>query len=81
MRKTMVYLTEAQRAAVARYARHRRASMAEVIREALDRLLASERGPRRRARFVGSFAGSEPAPISERIEELLRKDLRRRPIS
>ncbi len=79
MHKTMVYLTEAQRAGLARYARGRRTSMARAIREAIDRLLAADEHPRQRTRFVGSFAGPDHAPVSERTEELLRDYLRRRP--
>ena len=74
----MVYLTEAQQAALARYARSRNKPVAQVIREAVDRLLASETGPRRRARFIGIASGPEQAPISERAEELLREHLRRK---
>ncbi len=73
----MIYLTETQRAALTRYARMRHASMAEVVREAIDRLLATERRPRRQPRFVASAAGPERAPVSERAEELLREYLRR----
>lgn len=74
----MVYLTEAQRAALARYARSRQKRVAQVIREAVDRLLTSEARPRRRARFIGIASGPERAPISERAEELLREYLRRK---
>lgn len=78
MQKTMVYLTEAQRAGLVRYARGRRVSMAQVIREAVDRLLAADGRPRKRIRFVGSFVGPDRAPVSERAEDLLRTYLRRR---
>ncbi len=50
-----------------------------MIREAVDRLLGAEERPGRSARFVGSAAGPEQAPISERAEELLREYLRRTP--
>jgi len=73
----MVYLTEAQQAALARYARSRNKPVAQVIREAVDRLLASEARPRRRARFVGIASGPEQGPISEHVEDLLRDYLRR----
>ena len=73
----MVYLTEAQRAALARYARSRQKPVAQVIREAVDRLLASQTRPRHRARFIGIASGPERAPISEHAEELLREHLRR----
>lgn len=74
----MVYLTEAQRAALARHARSQKKPVAQVIREAVDRLLTSEARPRRRARFIGIASGPEQAPISEHAEELLREYLRRK---
>jgi hypothetical protein len=77
MRKTMVYLTEAQWAALARYAHSRRKPVARVIREAVDRLLASATRPRRPARLIGIASGPGQAPISEHTEELLRDYLRR----
>lgn len=73
----MVYLTEAQRAALARYARSRQKPVAQVIREAVDRLLASQARPRHRARFIGVAAGPKGAPVSEHAEEFLRDYLRR----
>lgn len=77
MHKTMVYLSERQRAALARQARVRGQPMAAVIREAVDQLLAkTDAAPR--ARLPGVGAGPEVAPISERVEELLRTRLRRR---
>src|SRR5205807_7581408 len=77
MRKTMVYLTEAQRTALARYARSRRKPVAQIIRDAVDRLLTSESRPRRRARSIVIASGPDQAPISEHTEELLRDYLRR----
>lgn len=77
MHKTMVYLNERQRAALARQARLRGLPMAAVIREAVDQLLVkADSAPR--ARLPGVGAGPEAAPISERVEELLRARLRRR---
>jgi len=78
MRKTMIYLTESQRAAVSRYARSQGKSMAEVIRDAVDRLVAADRRRPRGSRFVASGAGPERAAVSEQAEELLRAHLRRR---
>jgi 2-polyprenyl-6-methoxyphenol hydroxylase-like FAD-dependent oxidoreductase len=73
----MVYLSEAQRAALARYARSRRQSVAQVIGDAVDRLLASEARPRRRARFAGIASGPKQASLSKHTEEFLREYLRR----
>ena len=72
MKKTMVYLTEAQRTALARYTRSRGKAVAQVIRDAVGRFLSSEARPRRRARLIGIASGAEQAPISEHAEELLR---------
>lgn len=77
MKKTMAYLTEAQRTTLARYARSRRKPVAQVIRDAVGRFLSSEARPRRRARIIAIASGPEQALISEHAEELLRDDLRR----
>jgi hypothetical protein len=77
MHKTMVYLSERQRAALARQGRRRREPMAAMIREAVDRWLADVDG-RPASRLVGVGAGPETAPVSERVEELLKTHLRRR---
>jgi len=73
----MIYLTDAQRSALLRYARGRRTSMAQAIREAVDRFLVAEGPARPRSRFVASAAGSARASVSEWAEELLREHLRR----
>ncbi|MDI6773196.1 MAG: hypothetical protein QME77_11520 [bacterium] len=79
MHKTMVYLSERQRAALARHARARGQPMAAVVREALDRLLA-EPGSPPRSRLLGVAAGPTKAPVSEQVEDLLKSHLRgRRP--
>jgi hypothetical protein len=77
VRKTMVYLDDRQHAGLARLARRRGKSMAAVLREAVDRVLAEEPFPKR-SRFVGSAAGPDNAAVSERAEELLRAHLRKR---
>jgi hypothetical protein len=73
----MVYLSERQRAALARHARARGQPMAAVIREALDRLLA-ESGSPPRSRLQGVAAGAAKAPVSEQVEDLLKSHLRGR---
>jgi UDP:flavonoid glycosyltransferase YjiC (YdhE family) len=77
MHKTMVYLGDRQRADLVRFARRRKKTLAAVIREAVDRLLAEEQSPQR-SRFVGSAAGPEKGLVSERAEEYLRAYLRRK---
>lgn len=77
MRKTMVYLEERQRAALARYARRCGRPMAALIREAVDRLLAGVERPRK-SHLVGVGAGGEREPISERVEDVLAVHLRGR---
>jgi hypothetical protein len=77
MHKTMVYLSDRQRAELVRRARLRGQSMAAVIREAVDRWLSDSDGPPR-SRLLGVAAGPRKAPISERVEELLAAHLRRR---
>lgn len=77
MRKTMIYLEERQRAALARYARRRGRPMAALIREAVDRMLADVERPRK-SRLVGVGAGGAREPISERVEEVLAAHLRAR---
>jgi hypothetical protein len=75
MRKTMVYLEERQRVALARYARRRGQPMAAVIREALDRLLVDAERPQK-SRLLAVGAGGENTAISERAEEVLETHLR-----
>jgi hypothetical protein len=75
MRKTMVYLTETQRAALERQARRRRVGMARLIREAIDRYLTAQAPPR--PRFIASLDDPQPGPVSERVEALLAEHLRR----
>jgi len=77
MRKTIVYLEERQRVALARYARSRGQPMAALIREAVDRLLAGVERPRK-SHLVGVGAGGERQPISEQVEEFLAVHLRGR---
>lgn len=77
MHKTMVYLSDRQRAELARQARRRGQPMAAVIREAVDRWLSDADGPPR-SRLLGVAAGPRNAPISERVEDLLTAHLRRR---
>ncbi len=77
MHKTMVYLRERQRAALARYARRRGQPVAAVIREAVDHLLGEGNRPRK-SRLIGVGAGGQRAPISERVEEVLATYLHKR---
>ncbi len=77
MHKIVVYLTERQRAALARYARRRGQPVAAVIREAVDRLLGEGNRPRK-SRLIGVAAGGQREPISERVEEVLAAYLRKR---
>lgn len=75
MHKTMVYLSERQRAALARQARLRGTPMAALVREAVDRLLETS-DSRPRARLPGVAAGTGAAATSERVEvlaEILKK--------
>lgn len=77
MHKTMVYLNERQRAALARQTRLRGQPMAAVIREAVDQFLAKA-DSQPRVRLLGVGAAPRRAPISEHVEELLGAHLRRR---
>ncbi|MDR7520985.1 MAG: hypothetical protein QN168_00830 [Armatimonadota bacterium] len=77
MHKTMVYLSERQRAALARRARLRGQPMAALIREAVDRFLVGS-GSVPKARLPGVGADPEAGAVSERVEALLKAHLRRR---
>jgi hypothetical protein len=77
MHKTMVYLSDRQRAELARRARRRGQPVAAIIREAVDRWLSESDG-QPRPRLIGVAAGPRGAPVSERVEELLAAHLRRR---
>lgn len=71
MVKTTVYLDGADALALRRMAARTGRSQAEIIREAVARATAGERG--RRFKSLGAGHGGGEA-VSERIEEILRKE-------
>lgn len=68
MNKTTVYLPDELRDGVKRLANNRGVPEAEVIRDAIRRLVIEER-PRPRG---GLFSGGEP--VAHRVDELLKGD-------
>jgi Arc/MetJ-type ribon-helix-helix transcriptional regulator len=73
MRKTSVYLTEEEAAALRRIAAREGRSQAELIRAALDRLVEeAERGSRR---FRSLGLGHGPAYEPWRVDEVERRAL------
>jgi hypothetical protein len=72
-KRTQVYLTHAQHAALLRAARTRNVSLAEVVREAVDAYLtrkpARERGDDPLADLIGFVNG--PGDLSERHDDYL----------
>jgi hypothetical protein len=68
MVKTTVYLPDQTKHRLSRAALRRRTSEAELIREAIDRLLGDEPPPRRPR--LGIVDSGDPA-FAERIDEIL----------
>jgi Arc/MetJ-type ribon-helix-helix transcriptional regulator len=75
--RTQIQLTEDQAHGLKRKAAERGVSMAEVIREAVDRVLAEDGGGAKRRRALagaGRFRSGH-ADISERHDDYLAEDL------
>jgi Arc/MetJ-type ribon-helix-helix transcriptional regulator len=68
MVKTTIYLPEQTKRRLTRAAARRHRSEAELIREAIDRLLRDEAAPRRPA--LGIFDSGDPS-FAERTDETL----------
>jgi len=58
--RTQVYLTEAQRAGLDQRAEAERTTMAQVIRDAVDRYLAADLGAAEREQLLIETFGSRP---------------------
>lgn len=69
MKKTTLYLPDALKTALERYAAERGSSEADVVREALSRLVESAERPRPRIPLTGQGLG-DPA-VAERADELM----------
>ena len=74
MRKTTIYLDEADDALLSRVAEQRGTTRTELIREAIRRMLRPEQEPVRRPRPLG---GSGHSDTSERVDELLEESFGR----
>ena len=69
MKRTTLYLPDELEAALERYARERGSSVAEVVREALTKLIVAAPRPRPRIPLTGEGLGD--ASVAERTDELL----------
>ena len=67
-RRLQILLDEARYRRLVAHARQRKVSVAEVVREALDRALPADNERRRRA--ARRILAAEPMPVPATIEEL-----------
>lgn len=70
-KKTMIYLTEKQQWQLKLSAQEKGASVAALIREAVDQYLARERPEVDYMAIVGMFEGEPGENTSERVDEIL----------
>lgn len=75
MRRTTVKLPDEVDARLRKEAERRGTTVSALVREAVEDLLGLREGSAGRLAFIGSFASGRE-DLSERIEEILRSDLR-----
>ena len=76
MEKTTIYLDERTRSGLRALARRSGRSQADLIREALTRLLDEQRGPSELPSFVAAFAvGGDAGVDRRRLREQWKREL------